>query len=99
MYPDYVSPDEVMSSASSPEEISRAYRRFGARFAVDSEGVLSLRLDLNLEEVGKIVAGETHLLTCGDPVIAELVRRVGPLGWSSAAAAGPPRLTGHSSVP
>ena len=53
MYPEYVGPDEVLSSASSPEEISRAYRRFGARFAVDSEGVLSLRRDLNLEEVGK----------------------------------------------
>ena len=58
MYPEYVSRDEVMSSASSPEGISRAYRRFGARFAVDSEGVLSLRLDLNLEEVGKSLQEE-----------------------------------------
>jgi hypothetical protein len=48
----------VLSSASSPEEISRAYRRFGARFAVDSEGVLSLRLDLNLEEVEKSLQEE-----------------------------------------
>ena len=53
MYPEYISPDEVLSSASSPEEISRAFWRFGARFALDSEGVLSLRRDLNLKEVGK----------------------------------------------
>ena len=58
MYPDYVSPEEVMCSASSPEEISRAHGRFGARFAVDSEGVLSLRLDLNLEEVEKSLQEE-----------------------------------------
>ena len=29
---------------------------------------------------GKIVAGRTHLLDCGDPVISDLVLRVGPLG-------------------
>ena len=31
----------------------RAYNRFGARFTVDAEGVLSLQLSLDLEEVGK----------------------------------------------
>ncbi len=37
----------------APEDISRAYRRFGARFAVDSEGVLILTMSVDLEEVGK----------------------------------------------
>ena len=37
-------------------------------------------LNPDLEEVGEIVAGITHLLACGDPVMASLVRDAGPLG-------------------
>lgn len=36
-----------------------------------------------MEEVGKIVAGRTHLLGCGDPVMAGLVRDAGPLGMEA----------------
>jgi hypothetical protein len=59
VYPEYISLDKVLSSASSPKEISRAYRTFDARFAVDAEGALSLRLSLDLkEEVGKSLQEE-----------------------------------------
>ena len=34
----------------------------------------------DLEEVGKIDAGRTYLLACGDPVMARLVRDAGSLG-------------------
>jgi hypothetical protein len=53
MYPGYIGPGGWLSSAASPEEIRRAYRKLGAAFTVDVEGVLSLRLSLDLEEVGK----------------------------------------------
>jgi hypothetical protein len=38
---------------SSPEEIRKAFKRFGARFAVDAEGTLTLRLEMDLGEVAK----------------------------------------------
>jgi hypothetical protein len=36
-------------STKGPEDRRRAYRRYGARFEVDGEGELTLRLDLNLD--------------------------------------------------
>jgi hypothetical protein len=51
----------------APEEINRAYRRFGASFAVDPEGVLSLRLSLDLEEVGKSLQEKSIFWTAAIP--------------------------------
>jgi hypothetical protein len=47
--PDAVQPWEVLTHAAGPEEIRRAYRRYGARFEVDGEGTLTLRLSLGLD--------------------------------------------------
>ena len=41
--------EEVLTHAASPEDIRRAYRRYRARFEVDSEGTLTLRLSLGLD--------------------------------------------------
>ena len=46
---DALHPSEYLSlGASSAEERRRTYRRYGARFEVDGEGRLTLRLDLDL---------------------------------------------------
>jgi DNA repair exonuclease SbcCD ATPase subunit len=47
--PDATQPDEVLTLATSPEDIRRTYRRYGARFEVDNEGELTLKLDLALD--------------------------------------------------
>jgi hypothetical protein len=47
--PDAVQPHEYLSAAASQEEIRQAYRRFGARFEVGADGVLTLRLSLALD--------------------------------------------------
>jgi hypothetical protein len=47
--PDAVHPDEVLTFATSPEGIRRAYRRYGARFEVDGVGELTLKLDFALD--------------------------------------------------
>jgi Recombinase/Recombinase zinc beta ribbon domain len=47
--PDAVMPGEVLTHAAGPEDRRRAYRRYGARFEVDGEGELTLKLDLNLD--------------------------------------------------
>jgi hypothetical protein len=47
--PDAVMPGEVLTHAASPEEIRCAYKRYGARFEVDGEGTLTLRLSLDLD--------------------------------------------------
>jgi hypothetical protein len=47
--PDAIMPGEVLTHATSPEDIRRAYRRYGARFEVDGEGTLTLRLSLDLD--------------------------------------------------
>jgi site-specific DNA recombinase len=47
--PDAVQPWEVLTHAAGPEDIRRAYRRYGARFEVDGEGTLTLRLSLDLD--------------------------------------------------
>jgi hypothetical protein len=47
--PDAIMPGEVLTHATSPEDIRRAYRRYGARFEVDGEGSLTLRLSLGLD--------------------------------------------------
>jgi hypothetical protein len=44
--PDAILPSEYLTAAASQEEIRRAYRKYGARFEVDREGVLTLRLTL-----------------------------------------------------
>jgi DNA invertase Pin-like site-specific DNA recombinase len=56
--PDAVMPSEYLTLAAPPEEIHRAYNRFGARFAVDVEGVLTLTMNLDLEDVGKSLQEE-----------------------------------------
>ena len=47
--PEAVMPGEVLTHAAGPEDRRSAYRRYGARFEVDGEGDLTLRLDLNLD--------------------------------------------------
>ena len=49
--PDAVPPWEYLThsqSGATIEEIRNAYRRLGARFEVDAEGKLTLRLELDL---------------------------------------------------
>jgi hypothetical protein len=47
--PDAIQPGEWLTLGAGPEEIRRAYRRYGARFEVDGEGTLTLRLSLGLD--------------------------------------------------
>ncbi len=47
--PDAVMPCEVLTHVAGPEDRRRAYRRYGARFEVDGEGALTLKLDFNLD--------------------------------------------------
>jgi hypothetical protein len=47
--PEAVTPGEVLTHAAGPDDRRRAYRRYGARFEVDDEGELTLKLDLNLD--------------------------------------------------
>ena len=47
--PEAVMPGEVLTHAAGLEDRRRAYRRYGARFEVDGEGELTLKLDLNLD--------------------------------------------------
>lgn len=50
---DAIQLDEVLTHATSPEDIRKAYKRFGARFEVDAEGTLTMGLELDLGEVPK----------------------------------------------
>ena len=47
--PDAIQPGEWLTVGAGAEEIRRAYRRYGARFEVDGEGTLTLRLSLGLD--------------------------------------------------
>lgn len=47
--PEKVQPGEYLSTTASQEEIRRAYVRFGARFEVDRDGELTLRLEIPLD--------------------------------------------------
>ncbi|WP_166173981.1 recombinase family protein [Rubrobacter tropicus] len=49
--PDAVMPWEYLTQGATTEEIRNAYRRLGARFEVDAEGELTLRLELDLGAV------------------------------------------------
>lgn len=51
--PDAIQLDEVLTHATSPEDIRKAYKRFGARFEVYAEGTLTMELELDLGEVPK----------------------------------------------
>jgi hypothetical protein len=55
--PDAVQPGQLLTLASSPEQVRAAYARFGARFTVDAAGELTMRLELPLE------GGSLHLTT------------------------------------
>ena len=46
--PDAIQPGEWLTLGARPEEIRRAYRRYGVRFEVDRDGTLTLRLELAL---------------------------------------------------
>jgi hypothetical protein len=46
--PDAVMPWEYLTQGAKAEEIRNAYRRLGARFEVDAQGELTLRLELDL---------------------------------------------------
>ena len=48
--PDAVQPSEYLTHAASTEKIRNSYKRLGARFEVDAEGELTLRLELELGE-------------------------------------------------
>jgi hypothetical protein len=39
----------VLTHAAGPDDRRRAHRRYGARFEVDGEGELALKLDLKLD--------------------------------------------------
>jgi hypothetical protein len=43
----------VSGSSTSPEDIRKTYKRFGARFEVDAEGTPTMGLELDLGEVPK----------------------------------------------
>jgi hypothetical protein len=60
--PDAVFPNQCLTAAARPEEIRRAYRRYGARFEVDAAGELTLRLALALEEGSLQPANTSHEL-------------------------------------
>ena len=47
--PDSTGPHDYLSYAASREEIRRAYRKYGARFEVDKDGELTLRIELPLD--------------------------------------------------
>jgi len=47
--PDAIMPGEVLTHATHPEDIRRTYRRYGARFHVDAQGILTLKLRLGLD--------------------------------------------------
>ena len=47
--PDAIQPHEWPTLGASPEQLRRAYKRFGARFEVDADGVLTLHLNLALD--------------------------------------------------
>jgi hypothetical protein len=55
--PDAVQPGQLLTLASSPEQVRAAYARFGACFTVDAAGELTMRLELPLE------GGALHLTT------------------------------------
>ncbi|CAA9430877.1 hypothetical protein AVDCRST_MAG82-2100 [uncultured Rubrobacteraceae bacterium] len=46
--PDAVTPDIYLSISAKPEEVRRAYRRYGTRFELSADGTLTLRLKLDL---------------------------------------------------
>ncbi len=46
--PDAVQPREFLTLGASPEQIRAAYMRYGARFEADENGVLTLRLKIDL---------------------------------------------------
>lgn len=46
--PDAVTPDQYLSLSAMPKEVRNAYRRLGARFEVSADGILTLRLELEL---------------------------------------------------
>jgi hypothetical protein len=48
--PEAIHPGEVLTHASSPEQVRTAYRRYGVRFEVDAEGTLTMRMELPLSD-------------------------------------------------
>ena len=46
--PEAIQPGDVLTHASSPDQIRAAYRRYGVRFEVDAEGTLTMRMELPL---------------------------------------------------
>ncbi len=51
--PDAIQPHEWRTLGASPEQLRRAYMRYGVRFEVDPAGVLTLRLNLHLDGGGR----------------------------------------------
>ena len=46
--PNATQPGDVLTLASSLEEVRAAYRRFGVRFEVGAQGALTMRMELAL---------------------------------------------------
>lgn len=59
--PDAIQPGEVLTHATSPEDVRAAYRRHRARFEVDPEGGLSMRMEVPLEVRDAPVSGLTTI--------------------------------------
>ncbi len=56
--PDAIQPHEFLTLGATPEQIRAAYTRHGVRFEADESGVLTLRLEIELE--GDTVANGWH---------------------------------------
>ncbi len=58
--PDALQPGEWLTLGATPEQIRRAYQRFGARFELDQDGLLTLTLELDLKEAFVANGSHTH---------------------------------------
>ena len=50
--PDALRPDQVLTHASSTEDVRAAYRRFGVRFELGADGELTMMMALPLDDPG-----------------------------------------------
>jgi hypothetical protein len=66
-------PEEFPTLGASREQLRAAYTRYGARFEVDNDGKLTLRLDLDLAGYG--VAERNNIWLRATPVA--------PRSWTS----------------
>jgi hypothetical protein len=61
--PDAIHPGEWLTCGARPEEIRAAYQQFGARFELDHDGTLTLRLNLDLDTHNPLHYERTYTAT------------------------------------